>query len=116
METSDTTNPATTPEQSTTPQPAVAQSPAPAPTAAPAQGNNLDVLFDVPVKVSAVLGGCELPMQDVLGLSVGSVVQLDKLADAPIDLYVNNKLFARGEVVVVEERFAIKVTEIVGKS
>ena len=76
---------------------------------------NLDVLLDIPVKVSAELGGCQLPMREVLQLEVGSVVPLDKAADAPVDLYVNQRLFARGEVVVIDDRFGIRVTEIVGR-
>lgn len=76
---------------------------------------NFDVLLDIPVKISAELGGCQLSMREVLQLDVGSVVGLDKAADAPIDLYVNQKLFARGEVVVIDERFGIKVTEIIGR-
>lgn len=76
---------------------------------------NLDVLLDVPVKISVELGSCMMSMRDVLQLAVGSVVQLDKIADAPVDLFVNQKLVARGEVVVVEDRFGIKITELVGK-
>jgi flagellar motor switch protein FliN/FliY len=76
---------------------------------------NLAVLLDIPVEVSVELGSCQLPMREVLQLKPGSVVQLDKVADAPVDLYVNDKLVARGEVVVVEDRFGIKVTEIIGQ-
>jgi len=76
---------------------------------------NLGVLLDIPVNISVELGACHLPMQEVLRLGVGSVVQLEKASDAPVDLFVNRKLFARGEVVVVEEHFGIKVTEIVGR-
>ena len=76
---------------------------------------NLEVLLDVPVKLSVELGSCQMSMRDVLQLNVGSVVQLDKAADAPVDLYVNHKLVARGEVVVVEDRFGIKLTEIFSK-
>ena len=76
---------------------------------------NLQVLLDVPVKLSVELGSCQMPMREVLQLNVGSVVQLDKVADAPVDLFVNQKLVARGEVVVVEDRFGIKLTEILGK-
>jgi flagellar motor switch protein FliN/FliY len=53
-------------------------------------------------------------MREVLQLNVGSIVQLDKVADAPVELHVNQKLIARGEVVVVENRFGIKITELVG--
>lgn len=78
------------------------------------QPTNLEILLDIPVKLSVELGSCLMPMREVLQLGVGSVVQLDKVADAPVDLYVNQKLVARGEVVVVEDRFGIKVTEIIG--
>ena len=75
---------------------------------------NLALLMDVPVGVTVELGSCELPMRDVLQLKVGSVVQLDKSADAPVEVRVNDKLVARGEVVVVENRFGIKITELLG--
>lgn len=75
---------------------------------------NLDILLDVPVGLTVELGSCHLPMRDVLNLSSGSIVQLDKVADAPVELRVNNKLVARGEVVVVENRFGIKITELLG--
>lgn len=77
---------------------------------------NLDVLLDVPVNLTVELGSCQMPMRDVLQLTIGSVLQLDKLASAPVELYVNRKLIARGEVVVVEDRFGIKITEIVGNA
>lgn len=77
---------------------------------------NLEVLLDVPVKLSVELGSCLLPMREVLQLAPGSVVQLDKLADTPVDIYVNQKLIARGQVVVVEDMFGIKLTELLGKS
>jgi len=73
---------------------------------------NLDILFDVPVNLTVELGSCKLPMRDVLQLNPGSVVQLDKLADEPVELLVNGKLVARGEVVVVENNFGIKITEL----
>jgi flagellar motor switch protein FliN/FliY len=75
---------------------------------------NLEMILDVPVRLTVELGSCQLPMREVLQLVVGSVVQLDKAADTPVDLFVNQKLVARGEVVVVEERFGIKITEIMG--
>ena len=77
---------------------------------------NLDILLDVPVGLTVELGACHLPMRDVLNLNIGSVVQLDKVAEAPVDLHVNNKLVARGEVVVVENRFGIKITELLGSA
>lgn len=57
-----------------------------------------------------------LPMRDVVELTGGTVLQLDQLASEPVGLYVNDKLIARGEVVVVEENFGIKITQIVGES
>jgi flagellar motor switch protein FliN/FliY len=74
---------------------------------------NLDMFLDVPVSVTVQLGSCQLPMREVLQLSSGSVVQLEKLADAPVDVLVNEKLVARGEVVVVDNRFGIKITEMI---
>jgi flagellar motor switch protein FliN/FliY len=76
---------------------------------------NLSILLDIPVQVTVELGSCNLSMKEILQLAPGSVVQLDKVANAPVDLYVNERLFARGEVVVVEDHYGIKVTEIVGK-
>ncbi len=75
---------------------------------------NLDVLLDVPVKLTVELGGCQMLMRDVLQLNVGSIVPLDKVADAPVELYVNHKRMGHGEVVVVEDRFGIKIMEIIG--
>ncbi|MCI0535283.1 MAG: flagellar motor switch protein FliN [Verrucomicrobiales bacterium] len=75
---------------------------------------NLELVLDVPVGVTVELGSCQLPMREVLQLNPGSVVPLDKAADSPVDLRVNQKLIARGEVVVVENRFGIKITEILG--
>lgn len=76
---------------------------------------NLDILLDVPVQLTVQLGSCHLPMREVLQLNVGSVVQLDNLADAPVELQVNDKLIARGEVVVVENRFGLKITDLLTK-
>ena len=72
---------------------------------------NLNLVLDVPVSLTIELGSCQLPMKEVLQLNVGSVVQLDKPADAPVELTVNGKLIARGEVVVIEDRFGVKITD-----
>ncbi len=82
-------------------------------TTAPA---NLNLVLDVPVSLTIELGSCQLPMKEVLQLNIGSVVQLDKPADAPVELSVNGKLIAHGEVVVVEDRFGVKITEVVGSA
>lgn len=91
----------------------VAENPTSANIASPA---NLDMVLDVPVSLSVELGSTQLPMKEVLELGEGSVITLDKEADAPVELFVNSRLIARGEVVVVEDRFGIKITEIIGKS
>ena len=77
---------------------------------------NFDMFMDVPVSVTVQLGSCQLSMREVLQLNPGSVVQLDKLADAPVEVLINEKLVARGEVVVVENKFGIKITEMVGSN
>jgi flagellar motor switch protein FliN/FliY len=76
--------------------------------------SNMDIVMDVPVNLTVELGGCKLSMREVLQLTTGSVVQLDKSADAPVELFVNGKLVAKGEVVVIEERFGVKITEVIG--
>ena len=76
----------------------------------------LDIVLDVKVKVTVQLGSCQLPMREVLELSPGSVLQLNQHASDPVGLYVNDKLIAFGEVVVVEDNFGIKITELVGAS
>lgn len=83
---------------------------------ATAENSNLSLVLDVPVSLTIELGSCQLPMKEVLQLNIGSVVQLDKPADAPVELSVNGKLIARGEVVVVEDRFGVKITEVVGSA
>ncbi len=77
---------------------------------------SLDIVMDVKVRVTVQLGSTVLPMSDVLELSVGSVVQMNQNAADPVGLYVNDKLVAYGEVVVVEDNFGIKITELVGRS
>jgi flagellar motor switch protein FliN/FliY len=77
---------------------------------------SLDLVLDVKVKVAVQLGSCMLPMREVLALAPGSVIQLQHRASEPVGLYVNDKLVAYGEVVVVEENFGIKITELVSKT
>ena len=78
--------------------------------------SNLNLVLDVPVSLTIELGGCKLPMREVLQLNIGSIIQLDKPADAPVELSVNGKLIARGEVVVIEDRYGVKITEIIGSA
>ena len=77
--------------------------------------NNIDFLLDVPVKLTAELGSCKMTMQELLDLGLGTVVQLDQPANANVDLFVNQKLVARGEVVVAEDNFGIRIKEIISK-
>ncbi len=76
----------------------------------------LDIVLDVKVKVTVQIGSCLLQMRDVLELAAGSVVQLHQHASDPVGLYVNDKLVAYGEVVVVDDNFGIKITELVGQA
>lgn len=80
----------------------------------PAQAGqaNLDLVHDVPLQISAVLGKTVMPLREVVSLQSGTVFELDKLAAEPIDLYVNNILIARGEVVVVDDKYAVKISEL----
>ena len=80
------------------------------------ESKNLNVILDVKVDLTVRIGSCMLPMRDVVELGEGTVLQLDQLASEPVGLYVNDKLIDRGEVVVVEENFGIKITQIVGES
>ena len=73
---------------------------------------NLDLVHDVPLQISAVLGKTVMPLREVVSLVSGTVFELDKLAAEPIDLYVNNILIARGEVVVVDDKYAVKISEL----
>jgi flagellar motor switch protein FliN/FliY len=77
------------------------------------EAGNIDLLLDVSVPITAQLGATEMRIRDVLRLVPGSIVELDKLAGDPVDLFVRGKLIAQGEVVVVDESFGIRVTKIV---
>ena len=74
---------------------------------------DLEQVFDVPVMVSAVLGAARMPIGDLLRLGPGTVLELDRKVGEAIDVYVNNRLVARGEVVLVEDRLGVTMTEIV---
>ncbi len=83
-----------------------------APTA-PKTAADLEQVFDVPVVVSAVLGSSRMPIGDLLRLGPGAVLELDRKVGEAIDIFVNNRLVARGEVVLVEERLGVTMTEII---
>jgi flagellar motor switch protein FliN/FliY len=74
----------------------------------------LDIVLDVKVKLTVQLGSTHLSMREVFELNTGSVVQLDQQVNDPVGLFVNDKLVAYGEVVVLEDNFGIKITELVG--
>jgi flagellar motor switch protein FliN/FliY len=77
--------------------------------------NNLNLLMDIPLKVTVELGRTQKQIKDILELSQGSIVELDKLAGEPVDILVNNKLIAKGEVVVIDENFGVRVIDIVSQ-
>ncbi len=77
--------------------------------------NNLDLLMNVPLTVTAELGSCKMLVRDILKLGTGSVVELNRLAGGPVDLLVNDRLVARGEVVAIDENFGVRVTELIEK-
>ena len=79
----------------------------------PRGAKDLEAVYDIPVKVSAVLGKATMQVSQLLKLGRGAVVELDRKVGEAIDIYVNNRLVARGEVVVVEDRLGITMTEII---
>ncbi|MEM9399894.1 MAG: flagellar motor switch protein FliN [Verrucomicrobiota bacterium] len=74
-----------------------------------------DIIMDIPVGLSVELGRTELQVKELVGLAPGNVVELDRNVSDPVNLYVNGRLVARGEVVVVDEAVGIKITDVVGK-
>ena len=83
-------------------------------TTTPTQDDRLNIVLDVKVQLTVRLGSCQLPMREVLELSPGAIIQLNQRASDAVGLYVNDKLIALGEVVVLEENFGIKITELIG--
>lgn len=74
---------------------------------------NLDVILDVPVTLSLVVGRTKIPIRSLLQLNQGSVVELERAAGEPMDVFVNDTLIAQGEVVVVNDRFGVRLTDVV---
>jgi len=74
---------------------------------------DLDFILDIPLEISVELGRTRILVNDLLQLGQGSVVELTRLSEEPMDIYVNGKLFARGEVVVVNEKFGVRLTDVV---
>jgi flagellar motor switch protein FliN len=79
-------------------------------------GHGIELLMDVALEVSVELGRSHMSIGEILALRTGSVIELDKLAGEPVDVSVNGTLIARGEVVVVDEKFGVRITEVVSKA
>ena len=82
----------------------------PAETASP----NRNLVMDIPVALSVELGQTQMEVRDVLNLGTGSIIELNKLQEEPVDLRVNGRLIARGEVVIVKNTLAVKISELIG--
>lgn len=91
---------------------------APPPISLPANldGPNLDVILDIPVSISMEVGNTDITIRNLLQLNQGSVIELDRLAGEPLDVLVNGTLIAHGEVVVVNEKFGIRLTDVISPS
>jgi flagellar motor switch protein FliN len=79
-------------------------------------GPNLDVILDIPVSISMEVGNTDITIRNLLQLNQGSVIELDRLAGEPLDVLVNGTLIAHGEVVVVNEKFGIRLTDVISPS
>jgi len=79
-------------------------------------GPNLDVILDIPVSISMEVGSTDINIRNLLQLNQGSVIELDRLAGEPLDVLVNGTLIAHGEVVVVNEKFGIRLTDVISPS
>jgi flagellar motor switch protein FliN len=80
------------------------------------ESKNLDMLLDIPLQVTVELGRTNRSVKDILEMSSGSIIELDKLAGEPVDILVNSRLIAKGEVVVIDENFGVRITDIVSPS
>lgn len=86
------------------------------PRQADPDGPELDVILDIPVRISMEVGATQIPIRNLLQLNQGSVVELDRLAGEPLDVMVNGTLIAHGEVVMVNDKFGIRLTDVVSQS
>ena len=80
------------------------------------QERGIDLLLDIPLQVSVEVGRSRILVRDLLQMQEGSLIELDKLAGDPLDLYVNSRLIARGEAVVVNDKFGLRLTDVVSPS
>ncbi|MBI9087731.1 MAG: flagellar motor switch protein FliN [Desulfobacterium sp.] len=83
------------------------------PEGEPEEERTLDFILDIPLELSVELGRTRMLVNDLLQLGQGSIVELNKLAGEPLEVYINRKLIARGEVVVVNEKFGVRLTDII---
>ena len=79
-------------------------------------GRGIDLLLDIPLQVSVEVGRSKILVRDLLQMQEGTVIELEKLAGEPLDLYVNSRLVARGEAVVVNDKFGLRLTDVVSPS
>ncbi len=86
---------------------------APSPPKPDSQARGLDFLYDIPLQVSVEVGRSKILLRDLLQMGEGFVIELDKMAGEPLELYVNSRLVARGEAVMVGEKFGIRLTDVV---
>ena len=87
-----------------------------APTISQSEARNLNMLLDIPLQVAVELGRTKRSVKEILELSGGSIIELDKLAGEPVDILVNNRLIAKGEVVVIDENFGVRITDILSQA
>ena len=80
------------------------------------ESSNIDLILDVPLQISVELGKTRKKIQEILELSPGSIVELDKMAGEPVDILVNGKIIAKGEVVVIDDAFGVRITDILTPS
>ncbi len=83
------------------------------PQLSPGKEKNLQLILDIPLRVTVELGRTKMPVSELLNLTQGSVIELSKLAGEPMEVLVNDKLIARGEAVVVNEKFGVRLTDII---
>ncbi len=88
-------------------------SPAPEPSLANHKERGLDFLYDVPLQISVEVGRSKILLKDLLQMGEGYIIELDKLAGDPLDLYVNSRLIAKGEAVMVGDKFGIRLTDVI---
>ena len=89
------------------------EAPTEAPEIDPRRERNLDLILDIPLRVTVELGRTKMVVSELLNLGQGSVIELNKLAGEPMEVLVNDKLVARGEAVVVNEKFGVRLTDII---